>query len=67
METNNKKPCGYYKFGIFYYEENNKSLIVRSPNDRYTLNFANKWSYFLEAIFFIILILKILASSGVIR
>jgi len=67
MEVNNdnNKPCGYYKFGIFYYEENNKRLIVRSPNDRYTLNFANKWAYVLEGLFFIFVILKILATSGV--
>ncbi len=66
MESNNdNKPCGYYKFGIFYYEENNKRLIVRSLNDRYTLNFANKWAYVLEGAFFIVVILKILAVSGV--
>lgn len=67
MEENEKKSFGYYKFGIFYYEENNKRLIVRSPNNRYTLNFANKWAYVLEGVFFIIVILKILAVSRVIR
>ncbi|EHQ30189.1 hypothetical protein Mucpa_6131 [Mucilaginibacter paludis DSM 18603] len=67
MEDNTNKPKGYYKFGMFYYEENNKRLIVRSPNNRYTLNFANKWSYAIEAIFFIIVILKILVTSGLIH
>lgn len=67
MEENNKESYGYYKFGIFYYEKNNKRLIVRSPNNRYTLNFANKWAYVIDGIFFIIIILRILAASGVIR
>jgi len=43
MEANTKKPYGYYKFGIFYFDENNKRLFVLSPNNRYTFNFANKW------------------------
>lgn len=67
MEEETKEPSGYYKFGLFYFEENNKRLIVRSPSNRYTLNFTNKWSYVLEAIFFIVVILKILAISGVIH
>jgi uncharacterized membrane protein len=67
MEENEKKAIGYYKFGIFYYEENNKRLIVRSPNNRYTLNFANKWAYVLEGVFFIIMIFRILVVNRVIR
>jgi uncharacterized membrane protein len=67
MEDNNNKPNGYYKFGLFYYEENNKRLFVRSANNRYTLNFANKWSYLLEAIFFIVVILKILVATRIIH
>ncbi|NHA08047.1 hypothetical protein G7092_29875 [Mucilaginibacter sp. HC2] len=66
-EGPNDGPQGYYKFGLFYYEKSNKRLIVLSPNNRYTLNFANKWAYVLEALFFIIVILKILAVSGVIH
>jgi len=67
MDDNNKQPNGYYKFGLFYYEENNKRLIVRSPNNRYTLNFANKWSYVIEVLFFIFVVLKILATAGIIH
>jgi uncharacterized membrane protein len=67
METENNKPNGYYKLGLFYYEKNNKRLIVRSPNNRYTLNFANKWSYLIEGLFFVLIILKILATAGVIH
>lgn len=67
MEEKDETPKGYYKFGVFYYEKNNKRLIVRSPNDRFTLNFANKWSYVIEVLFFIVAVLKILATSGIIH
>ena len=67
MEENNNKTYGYYKFGIFYFDENNKRLFALTPNNRYTLNFANKWSYLLFAIFNIVFILKILAEMGIIH
>jgi uncharacterized membrane protein len=66
-EVPNEGLKGCYKFGVFYYEKNDKRLIVISPNNRFTLNFANKWAYVLTALFCIIGILKILAVSGVIH
>jgi len=67
MEDNVNKASGYYKYGWFYFEKNNKRLIVLSPNNRYTLNFANKWAYFLETLFFLLLIGQLLAAFGIIH
>jgi len=58
---------GHYKLGLFYYDKSNKNLIVRSPNNRYTLNFANKWAYIIEAAFLVVFILKILVASRIIH
>jgi uncharacterized membrane protein len=63
MSTPNKE-INHYKFGIFYYNPNDRSVFVpkRIKYLGWTLNFANPLSYgILIAIFAIIFLVKQLA------
>lgn len=53
METSDLYHKKHYKFGIFYHHKNNERLWVPKGDGGigWTLNFANKWSYLVLAIF----------------
>ena len=51
-----------YYVGIFYFDHTTKKLFVYEPDaNRYTLNYANKWAYFITAIIILFFILGTIA------
>jgi len=50
---NMRKNPDNYKWGIFYYNPNDKRLFLpkRNVGMGWTMNFANPWSYFIILIF----------------
>jgi uncharacterized membrane protein len=64
MEPKNENDKKYYRF-LFYYDQTSKKIFVYDPNaNRYTLNFANKWSYVIIAFIVILGVLGILTRSS---
>ncbi|MDB5139023.1 MAG: hypothetical protein JWR12_939 [Mucilaginibacter sp.] len=51
MERSELYDRKHYKFGMFYHHKNNEKLWVpKGDGLGWTLNFANKWSYFVLAL-----------------
>ncbi len=68
MDVKREKPKGYYKFGLYYFEEGNSNLLVRSPGSgRFELNFFNKWAYVVAVLIHGLLLVTLLFSFGVIK
>jgi uncharacterized membrane protein len=68
MDIKKEKPPGYYKFGLYYFEQGNKNLLVKSPKTgRFTINFFNKWAYVVAVLLHGLLLYMILTVLGVIR
>jgi len=57
MNDEKRKEDKYYRF-LFYFDHTTTKLIVYDPDaNRYTLNFANKWSYLILFVLFAFMIL----------
>ena len=57
MEPENENSKRYYKF-LLYFDHTSKNIFVYDPNvNRYTLNFANKFSFVILAIIWTLIIL----------
>jgi len=64
MGKEGEKEDKYYRF-LFYFDRTTKKLFVYDPNsNRYTLNFANGWSYLISAVLLIFVILCILIGGS---
>ncbi|SDT67264.1 hypothetical protein SAMN05216490_4776 [Mucilaginibacter mallensis] len=54
----------YYKF-LFYFDRTTKKIFVYDPvANRYTLNFANGWSYVIFAIIMVFVVLCIFIGGA---
>jgi uncharacterized membrane protein len=64
MEPENKDAEKYYKF-LFYFDHTSKKIIIYDPNlNRYTLNFANKWSYLIMSFSLILVLLGVIVRTS---
>jgi len=68
MDPLKKDPYRDTFLGKFYYDPSDKRLLVINRyNKRYTLNFANAWSYVIAAVLLFAMVIKALAAFGVIH
>ncbi len=64
MAQEREKEDKYYRF-LFYFDRTTKKLFVYDPNaNRYTLNFANNWSYLIIAVLLVFMILCIVVGGS---